>query len=305
MSKVLVVFGATGNQGSAVVSYVSKNLPEYKVRAVTRDPSKPSSKALEQPGVEVVKADVNDKESVKQVLKGADAVFGLSVMPFGPQDKSELEQGKTIADAAVEEKVPYIIWSTLVDARKISNGEFSHVIHFDQKHDVETYIRTLPIKSSFFSPACFLQNFTLMLAPQPVDGGAYGIANVVNPSTKVAFFDTDDSGKFVGALLTNPDKFEGKVLHAASGLYSFDEIAQAISKETGKNVVYSQLPASVFSSFLPPPVAQEITEMFGFFDKYGYYGPETKELVEADIPLALEKPTTLEEFFKKNPLNLS
>lgn len=305
MSKVFVVFGATGHQGSSVVSYVNKNLSDqFKVRAVTRDASKPKSKELEKTGVEVVEADVNDKESVKKALKGADAVFAMSVMAFGPEDKSEVEQGKTIADAAVEENVPYIIWSTLVNAKEISNGEFAHVKHFDEKHEVETYIRSLPIKSSFFSPGCFLQNFNEILAPQPIDGGAYALFNVLRPSTKIPFFDTSDSGKFVGSLLTNRDKFEGKIIYAASGLYSFDEIANEIRKTTAKDVIYNQIPPSTFSSFLPPPVAEEITEMFQFFDKYGLYGPQSREKVEASIPEALEKPTGLEEFFKKNPISL-
>lgn len=305
MRKLLVVFGATGNQGGAVVRFVSKNLSnQYRVRAVSRDPSTPSSKALEKGGVEVVRADVNDPELVKQAAKGADVIYALSVFPSSPKDKSEVEQGKTIADAAVEEKVPYIIWSTLVDCEEISNGEFSEVTHFDQKHQVETYIPRFPIKSSFFSPGCFLQNFVRSLAPKQSDGGAYTLDNVMKPSTKVPFFDVDDTGKFVGALLANPDKFERKIIHGSSGLYSFDELADAISKVTGKTVTYTQIPRSTFSGFLSPAVAEEFTEMWEFFDKYGYYGPQTKEKAEEDIPEALEKPTTLEEFFKKNPVNL-
>jgi hypothetical protein len=55
--KIITVFGATGNQGGSVVDIFLRDLKlkdEWKVRGVTRDVSKPSSKKLEERGVEVV-----------------------------------------------------------------------------------------------------------------------------------------------------------------------------------------------------------------------------------------------------------
>lgn len=81
MSKALTVFGATGNQGGSVIASVLGNpklSSEYKLRAITRDPSKPSAKALADKGVETVKADLNDKESVKRAIEGSSAVFGVT-----------------------------------------------------------------------------------------------------------------------------------------------------------------------------------------------------------------------------------
>ena len=58
MSKLITVFGATGIQGGSVIRNLLAD-PElsrsYKVRAVTRDASKPAAKELESQGIEVVK----------------------------------------------------------------------------------------------------------------------------------------------------------------------------------------------------------------------------------------------------------
>ena len=58
MSKILTVFGATGQQGGSLIAYALKD-PSlskiYKLRGVTRDPSKPAAVALKEKGVEVVK----------------------------------------------------------------------------------------------------------------------------------------------------------------------------------------------------------------------------------------------------------
>jgi uncharacterized protein YbjT (DUF2867 family) len=57
MSKLITVFGATGNQGGSVIRYILDDAQlskEFSIRAVTRDPSKPAAKTLAEKGVEVV-----------------------------------------------------------------------------------------------------------------------------------------------------------------------------------------------------------------------------------------------------------
>ena len=56
--KILVVFGATGNQGSSVVKAILGDpvtAEQFHVRAITRDPSKPAAAALGLEGVTVLK----------------------------------------------------------------------------------------------------------------------------------------------------------------------------------------------------------------------------------------------------------
>jgi len=307
MSKVLVVFGATGQQGGSVVNCVI-NDPElskqYKVRGVTRDPSKPAAEALQQKGVEVVKGDADDKESLKQVMQGAHTVFAITATVYDDQTKPrEIAQGKALADAAVAAGVQYFIFSTLPPAGKISAGKYQQVDHFDAKADVEEYIRTLPVKSAFFAPGSFMQNFGGMMAPHPTGDGTYAISNVVTPQTQLPLIETAaDTGKYVGAILAEPEKYEGKVFSAATKLYSLEDIVQTISKVTGKTVKYDQLPESVFRGFLPPAAADKLVEMMLYFQDFGYYGPQTKDLVEWTAQNARGKLTTFEEYIIKNPI---
>ncbi len=56
MSKLLTVFGATGNQGGSVIRAVLSDpalLKEFKLRGITRDVSKPAAQTLVNQGVEV------------------------------------------------------------------------------------------------------------------------------------------------------------------------------------------------------------------------------------------------------------
>lgn len=306
MSKLLVVFGATGQQGGSVVEQVL-NDPElsklYKVRGVTRDPSKPAAQALQQKGAEVVKGDPADPASLVGALKGAHTVFSITVSVLDSLDKSpELVQGKAMADAAVAAGAQYFIFSTLPSVSKTSSGKITTVEHFDLKADIEEYVRTLPIKSAFYVPAFFMQNFGGYNLPQPAGDGSFVIAGVVSPQTQLPLIDiATDTGKFVGAILAEPEKFEGKSVHGATEMVTFEEAAEVISRVSGKTVKYSQLPESVIRGFMPPLVADMLVGMFIYYQDFGYYGPETKKIMQEAPRIARGKLTTFEEYLSKNP----
>ena len=141
--------------------------------------------------------------------------------------------------------------------------------------------------------------------PSPANDGTYAIANFVSPSTQLPLIDiARDAGKFVGAILAEPAKYEGKVFSAATALYSYTEIAETMSRVSGKTIKYNQLPQHVYSGFLPPTIAPYLTDMFLWIQDFGYYGPKSKEEVEWAAKNARGKLTTLEEYLKQDPLHL-
>jgi NAD(P)-dependent dehydrogenase (short-subunit alcohol dehydrogenase family) len=72
--KIIVVVGATGNQGSSVAHTFLK-LPGWHVRCVSRNPSSPASQALASLGAEVVRADLSDASSLSTAFSNANAIF--------------------------------------------------------------------------------------------------------------------------------------------------------------------------------------------------------------------------------------
>lgn len=87
--KLIVVLGATGLQGGSVLHHIlARNTPSehtFSVRAVTRNPSSANAVELAKLShVEVVKADLDDKEELKKALEGAWGVFGVSTAEQGP-----------------------------------------------------------------------------------------------------------------------------------------------------------------------------------------------------------------------------
>jgi len=78
MSKLLTVFGATGQQGGALLDHVLTH-PEltktFALRGITRDVSKPSAIALKERGVEIVQV----KSTHYMCLEGPVPIYLLAL----------------------------------------------------------------------------------------------------------------------------------------------------------------------------------------------------------------------------------
>ncbi|KXX77880.1 NmrA-like family domain-containing protein 1 [Madurella mycetomatis] len=298
MSQLLAIFGATGQQGGSVANFVLSDpglSARYKVRGLTRNASNPAAEALRAKGAEVATADLDDPASLRAALAGAHTVFITTETIYDEQlEEREVRRGKAAADAAAAVGAQYIIYSTEVHCATISNAKYA-VPAYDSKAEVEAYIRTLPIKSAFFAPGTFMQNLWSEMAPRLVGSaqpGVYAITNIFAANRILPWIDVvADSGKFVGAILAEPEKFATKVVYASSSLYNMDQVAAKISALTGKIVKYVVLPEDEFHA---------ITTMFLFIDEFGYYGPDTERLVQESMTAVPYKLTSLDEFIAAN-----
>jgi uncharacterized protein YbjT (DUF2867 family) len=303
MSKsLLAVFGATGNQGNSTANFVLSD-PElsrrYTVRAVSRDTSNPKMQNLKSRGAELVQADLDDASSLPQALRGVEYLFFMTTTQYqGNSREVETRQAKDICTAALKEGVKYIIFSSMSYPFKISNGALKNVEHFDDKAEIEEYIRSLPVKSAFFAPGSFMQNFTTHSKPRPSHkgDGTYVVANILDPTTRVPLIDITDTGKWTGAILADPEKYQGKFFAAAEGLYTLPEACEIMSKATGKSITYQQLPDEMFKGFLPESMRDPLYEMWVLNRDYGYYGQDQKSLVQWAKEQAKGELTTLGEW---------
>jgi hypothetical protein len=183
MSKLLVVVGATGAQGRAVINYFQQHEPSWRIRGLTRTPQSKAALALASSGVEIVQANLNDVESLKSAFASANFIFaytdfagivkGPEVMgkfqagdlaaPIGAESyKIEFQQGKNIAEAAAAvPELERLVWSALPDVKRLSGGKYTQVYHFDAKAEVFEYmlgVRELEGKVSAAHMGAFVTN---------------------------------------------------------------------------------------------------------------------------------------------------
>ncbi|KAF8542809.1 hscarg protein [Trichophaea hybrida] len=301
MSKLLTVLGATGNQGGSVIRSVLSHpvlSTQFRIRAITRDPSKPSSLALQSRGVEIVKADLNDKQSLTSAISGSHSVFAVTNFWESVSKSTEVQQGRNIADVSKETGVEHLIWSTLPHVTKLSEGKLPNVAHFDGKAEVDEYIRQLGVPMTSFMAGCYMSNLPGMMSKG--EDGTYTISLPFPASTSIPFFATaDDTGKFVSSILLRREEMLGQRVFGVSGWWTGQEVVEIFQKVTGKKAVYNEVPGDVWKSFLPEAVAQELLENFWLIRDYKYFGPEWEEGVRKSVEMLEEKPVGLEEFLEK------
>lgn len=214
MSKIITIFGATGQQGGSVIRTILHDeslSKEFKIRGITRDTSKPAAQSLLKQGVELVsvspqpliknlhqpnayqqplQADLNSKSSLLKAIQGSHSVFLVTTPAWGNEGSdAELKHGKNVADVAKQTGVQHLIFSSLLDVTKESGGRLTHVPHFDQKAQVEAYIREIGVPSTFVLPGYFMNNYTQFGILRKGEDGVYTLTYPVGKDAKFPLID--------------------------------------------------------------------------------------------------------------------
>ncbi|KAJ6088374.1 hypothetical protein N7486_009635 [Penicillium sp. IBT 16267x] len=302
MPKLFTVFGATGNQGGSVIRTILADADpskEFLLRAVTRDVNKKSSKALAAQGVEVVQGDMSSPEDMKRVVQGSDTVFLVTNFWEHQSAEPEIAQGKTVADACKAEGVKHLIFSSLIDVTKASNGRLVHVTHFDGKAEVERYIRQTSLPASFVMPGIFTTELLNLIHKQ--EDGSCILATPTTTQSPAPFIDiVADMGNFVRAALLNKPNSGANTIYASSNYYKWDDIPSHFEAATGKKLMVVTVPGEVFKSFPPglsPEMTEEIYENMMLLEDPGYYAGAD---LTSSLNLLAEEPVGLTEFFSLN-----
>ncbi|KAJ7663302.1 hypothetical protein DFH06DRAFT_1324776 [Mycena polygramma] len=150
-TRIVSVFGATGLQGAAVARALLKD-GTFSPRAITRNPNSEAALKLKAEGIEVVKGDPLGRASLTDALRGSEAVFAAD----GP---NELVQGINMVDAAKEAGVKFFIFTSLPSLANASGGKCKNALHYEQKAEVEEYLRGSGLPHACLHLGSFLENY--------------------------------------------------------------------------------------------------------------------------------------------------
>lgn len=74
---LVVIIGITGVQGGSVARALVESDKPYRMRGITRDPSKPAAQAFAQQGVTLVTVSLtaDNADGIRQAFESADIIF--------------------------------------------------------------------------------------------------------------------------------------------------------------------------------------------------------------------------------------
>ena len=254
--KTVLVTGATGRQGGAVIRHM---LPKaWRLRALTRKADDSMVQSLASQGIEVVRGDLEDPASLERAARGAYGVY--SVQDFWAVGaKREVQQGKNMADAAKKVGVGHFVYSSVGGAERNSG-----IDHWESKWEVENYIRKLGLPATMIRPAAFMENYY-------IDQVEIGIlkGKLMDPIRADKAYQTiasEDIGGFVALAFERPKEFIGMELEIAGSELTNPEAAQVFSRVLGKPVKFQKLPMPMVRLVL----GKEFYQMFRWFNQAGF-----------------------------------
>jgi uncharacterized protein YbjT (DUF2867 family) len=290
-NKVIVVVGATGQQGGAVVRALQAN-KQFKVHALTRNPAKHRELADE-----VIQADLNRPETLAAAFEGAHGVF--LVTNVWEEGADEVEQATAAVRAAKDAGVKHFIWSTLPDVEAISRGKF-HVPHFTGKAKVDRVVKEAGFANHTFVIAPFYyQNLIGVLAPQKQADESIGWALPLDPTARsIHMGDIAELGDIVAGAFAHPDQAgQGEYLPQVGDFMSFSEIVGTLNRQ-GHDFSFNQVPKEVFAGLFPG--AAEIAEMFDYFQTHTYLGSDSRDQIALANKIAGRRPTEFSAWARGN-----
>lgn len=288
--KTIVVCASTGNQGKAVVeSLVSE--AKWNIVALTRDPQSARAQFLLDLGADVVKGDIEDKDSLLQTFRNAYGVFGVT-QPWSADYKKcdtdkELLQGRNIVESCKESGVQHLVLSTVLNFGAKHTG----VPHVDSKLKIEDYVVEKKVSYTFLRPASFMDNIGMNFFP--IKNGL--IRGFVAEDAKVPYVACADIGTFAAIAFEHPDKFIGKGINLISDFVSGKDLCSILSGiRNGEHFRYQAPP-----KFLLRVLAREFYLMRSYFEKNGR-PPYPKEVFEVIDECKRIHPNllTVEQFLK-------
>lgn len=159
MSHKILIAGATGKQGGAVLKHLlsSPNATEFSYLAVTRNPTSVGALSLaSSPSVSLVQGDFQNAGKIFSQLE--EPIWGtmLVTMP----GKNEETQGKAMVDEAIKAKVRHFVFASL---DRNDNSKPTEVPHFASKHNIEQYLMARAKETgmtwTILRPVAFMDNY--------------------------------------------------------------------------------------------------------------------------------------------------
>ncbi|OUJ76335.1 SDR family oxidoreductase [Hymenobacter crusticola] len=281
---MILVTGATGHLGTAVLQTLLRKTDAAQLAAFVRDEQKAAE--LKAQGVSLRLGSYEDSASLEQAMQGIEKVLLIS----GGGEEDALQQHQQVVDAAKRAGVRCLAYTSraLKDPSTLANQLM--VRHFQ----TEAYIQASGLSYLIFRNILYMDVLPLFTGPQVLETGI----NLPAGQGKVAYALRSEMGEAIANVLLKPS-YASCIYHLTGRTaYSFDDVAAALTAASGKKVAYTPVEKAAFAAGMQkrgvPELAIERT--IGFMTDIAH-GQEAE--VSHDLETLLgRQPTPLQEGVK-------
>ncbi|QLB18145.1 SDR family oxidoreductase [Mannheimia granulomatis] len=267
--KTIAITGVTGQFGAIVLAKLLEK-STANIIALARDPSKIRN-------VEARKFDYSKSEGQVEALHGVDTLLLVSGNEIGQR----AIQHKNVIESAQKAGVKHIIYTSLLYAdTSILNLAGEHV-------ETEQALKASGIDYTILRNGWYTENYTASIQPALALNAFYGSAK----EGEIASATRADLAEAAVKVLISGGH-EGKTYElAGDNAYTLSELAAEISKQTGKDIPYVDIPEAEYANALKQAgLPEELAECLASWDVVASQGALFSE--DKTLSTLLGRPTT-------------
>jgi len=234
---MIVVTGATGQLGRLVIAKLLKRVPANQIVAAARTLSKAAD--LTALGVQVREADYSKPATLATAFAGAKSVLLIS-SPALPTEGVRISEHKAGIDAAKAAGAQLLAYTSVLRA------DTSTLLVGPEHLATERNLTASGIPWVLLRHGSYLENHTAYLGPALQSGVIVGSAE----KGRFAAAARADYAEAAAVVLTTPGH-AGKIYELGGDVaYTLDELASEVGKQSGKKIVYNNLPEQAYQGIL-------------------------------------------------------
>ena len=225
----ILITGATGQLGGAVIDLLTPNSAELKLKALARNPEDEKAKALTAKGVEVVYGDYDKPDSLKEAFKGVDKLYFVSASDI----EKRVPQHHNVVNAAREAGVKHIVYTSF--ARK-NETESSPIYMVAEAHlKTEEWIKASAMTYTILKHNLYMDFVPFFIGENVFETGLYLPAG----DGRAALLSRSDMARVGAAVLTGAGHENKEYNVSSDESVSYEDIAGYLSEISGKEVSYT------------------------------------------------------------------
>ncbi|MBD2166748.1 NmrA/HSCARG family protein [Calothrix membranacea FACHB-236] len=241
MSDKILLIGVTGGTGGNVVKgFLEQGITN--LRAITRkiDLNRPSLAKLNDAGVELVAANLDDADSLTAAFTGVAAVYCHATSGDSSKaDPQEVERAKQVAQAAKQANIQHFVYNSAGGAERNSG-----IPHIEQKYKVEQILKAAGLPTTMLRACLFMEEFWKKYTRPSILKGVFPFS--IQPDKPLHLITTKDMGRVAAYVIQHPSQYIGREIELAGDVLTPKQMAEAFSQAQGIKVVHKETPAWIF-----------------------------------------------------------
>lgn len=222
---MILITGASGHLGTAVIDHLLTRISADKIVAMVRTADK--GKSLKAKGIHIRIGDYSDKTSIRNALQGITKLLLVS-----SNSEDAFTEHKNVIDVAKDAAISQIYYTGGARNENVAESKLGPLT--DAYITTENYIVESGLSYTIFQNGLYAETLPFFIGYDVVNSGIYFPAG----DGTASFAKRDEMGKAIANVLAT-DGHRNKIYQLTGALaYSFSGIAELLSEFSGKKVAY-------------------------------------------------------------------